>query len=104
MINIKGQNKEEKKAIEKKIKEIGWLYDYRYGGKYIGIERDKIQVGDIHAGNIFQYKVKRNNQILIVDTKEENDIQIDKFPHQKKILVYRGGKTVKAVNVKKKKD
>jgi hypothetical protein len=86
----------------KNCEKTGWLYDYRRGGRLLDIEKKNRQDNDIWVGDVLQYKVKRNNNEIIVDELKEDDIEINRFPHPEKERVCRGGKTIKAVNTKEK--
>jgi hypothetical protein len=102
----------------------GWLYDYRRDGEIIEIPKSEKQENDIWIGQILHYKINRpttkieiikneegknvekeviKDNILIVKEKQKNDIVLENIITDR-ILICRGGNTIKAINFKNKKE
>jgi hypothetical protein len=68
----------------------------RTGGQFFEINRDNKQSGDIEVGCVTKFKVKRNNQIVIIERSEKltTDELLEFVQPPDMIRVYRGGTSV----------
>lgn len=76
--------------------DIDWLIKKRTGGEFLEINKNDIQETDIISGAVLKFKVKRNNEIIIIERSEklETDELLEFIHPENMIRVYRGGTSI----------